>query len=70
MIPFRNALTYDTSNLIFMTIDHIKGKIYEVSSNFIKILNILGFDEISTAKELGLLEKDRILTDLIQDFDF
>ena len=35
-----------------MMIDHDNGKIYEVSANLIRLLNILGMEDVKEVKDL------------------
>ena len=43
MNPFINGLTYNSKDLYFAIFDHEEGRIYEVSQNFLKLLNDSGF---------------------------
>lgn len=38
-----------------MIVDHFEGKIFEMSGNFVKLFNALGFNEINEIKDLELI---------------
>lgn len=46
MSPFKNNISFPIQNLIYMIMDHENGKIYEVSASFIRLMQILGLDDI------------------------
>lgn len=42
MTPFINGLKYNSKDLYFAIFDHKEGRIYEISKNFITLLNDSG----------------------------
>ena len=56
-------------SLMFAIIDNVEGQIHELSDNFIKIMQRLGYD-VDSLLDLGIQDEPKFIDDLLVNFDF
>ena len=67
MMPFKCNTKHNPDNLFFLLVDNLNSQILETSRSFFKLLQILGYNELKSSKDIYIGNSIRI-DELLEGF--